>query len=361
MVNIIGITGRKRHGKDTLGDHLVKNHGYTKIGFADALKDACREIFGFSEEQLYGNLKEVDDPFWKTSPRKVLQYVGTELFRERISEILPEVGQDIWIKVVENKILSEQLTNPDKKYVITDVRFENELQFIKRLKGQVIKVQRDVKSIDNTCDHASETYIDSIEANFTIKNDGTLEELYEKLDTYLFYNNYKKISSFDKIKILDENTLYVFDIDETLMVYDGIDRKWWKKNISKRPEEEVLNDWIEYVSKNDPKHTHESTFFELIEKINEREENKIICLTARKDTIKDITEEHMAKIGVTDIPIYYSNGTCKGKILKEIIKDNSTITNIVFVDDNKKNLYSVTKEFHNSYIKVDCYYFKYLE
>ena len=35
-LNIIGITGRKRHGKDTLGDYLVSNYGYTKIGFADA-------------------------------------------------------------------------------------------------------------------------------------------------------------------------------------------------------------------------------------------------------------------------------------------------------------------------------------
>jgi len=356
MVNIIGITGRKRHGKDTLGDYLVKNHEYTKIGFADALKDACREIFGFNEEQLYGDLKEVDDPFWKTSPRKVLQYVGTDLFRDRISEILPEVGQDIWIKVVENKILNE----PNKKYVITDVRFQNELDFIKRMRGLVIKVQRDVKSEESTCNHVSESYIDNLVVNATIKNDGTLEELYEKLDTYLFYNNYTKISSFDKIKIL-ENTLYVFDIDETLMVYDGIDRKWWKKNISKRPEEEVLNDWIEHVSKNEPKHTHETSFFELIDKIGEREKNKIICLTARKDTIKDITEEHMAKIGITDIPIYYSNGTCKGKMLKEMVKDNSTITNIVFVDDNKKNLYAVTRDFYNSDIKIHCYYFKHLK
>jgi len=48
-INIIGITGYKRHGKDTLGDYLVKYHGYTKIAFADALKEACRNIFDFTE------------------------------------------------------------------------------------------------------------------------------------------------------------------------------------------------------------------------------------------------------------------------------------------------------------------------
>ena len=115
--NLIGICGRKRHGKDTLGDYLVDNYGYTKIGFADALKEACRCIFGFNDDQLYGDLKEVDDEFWGASPRKVLQYIGTDLFRLKIAEILPQVNDEIWIKVVENKILQ----NPDKKYVITDV------------------------------------------------------------------------------------------------------------------------------------------------------------------------------------------------------------------------------------------------
>ena len=52
MVNIIGITGSAHHGKDTYGDYLVKYHGYTKIGFADALKDACKSIFGFTEEHF---------------------------------------------------------------------------------------------------------------------------------------------------------------------------------------------------------------------------------------------------------------------------------------------------------------------
>ena len=69
----------------------------------------------------------------------------------------------------------------------------------------------------------------------------------------------------------------------------------------------------------------------------------------------------MTKIGIINIPIYYSNGTCKGKMLKNIIKDYSKINNIVFVDDSKKNLHDVTREFHNIGIKIQCYYFKYIE
>jgi dephospho-CoA kinase len=52
MINIIGITGKKFSGKDTLGDYFVNNHGYIRLAFADALKNACAEIFGFDFEQL---------------------------------------------------------------------------------------------------------------------------------------------------------------------------------------------------------------------------------------------------------------------------------------------------------------------
>jgi hypothetical protein len=174
--NIIGITGYKRHGKDTLGDYLVSKHGYTKIGFADALKEACRQIFGFNDDQLYGNLKENNDEFWKTSPRKVLQFVGTELFRNQISTILPEVKEDIWVKVVEKQIL----LNPDKKFVITDIRFNDEYELIKKYNGITIKVQRD--SINNTDAHISEMLIENFKTNFTVKNNGTIEELYKNFD-----------------------------------------------------------------------------------------------------------------------------------------------------------------------------------
>jgi hypothetical protein len=354
-LKLIGICGYKRHGKDTLGDYLVKHHGYTKIAFADALKDACKCIFGFNDEQLYGNLKETNDEFWKTSPRKALQFVGTELFRLQISELLPEVNEDIWVKVVENKILQ----NPDKRYVITDVRFANELALIKKYKGLSIKVQRDIKIDD---EHISESFIDQLETDCIIKNSGTLEQLYEKLNNILafkMYCKYVKISNFDDIKLIDENTLYVFDIDETLMVYDGIDRKWWKKKMVENNENESLtiDEWLIHVSNNQPKHTHASSFNTFLENVNN---SNIVCLTARKESLKYITEQHLEMIGVKDIPVYYSNGTCKGKVLKEIIIPNySTIKNIVFVDDNKNNISSVNKEFYNENIKVHCYYFMY--
>lgn len=51
--NLIGIIGKKRSGKDTISDYLIKNYGYQKYGFADPLKRGAKEIFGFTDEQLW--------------------------------------------------------------------------------------------------------------------------------------------------------------------------------------------------------------------------------------------------------------------------------------------------------------------
>jgi len=180
LPKVIGITGRKSNGKDTVGNFLVDNYGYKRLAFADALKSACKEIFGFNDEQLYGNLKETDDEQWKVSPRLVLQYVGTDLFREQISNIMPHIEKNIWVNVVKVKILKEWKNNPNQKFVITDVRFPNEIDLINELSGLTIRVRRD--SCNNTVDsHQSEILIERLPVLYEILNNSTLEELYEKV------------------------------------------------------------------------------------------------------------------------------------------------------------------------------------
>jgi hypothetical protein len=100
------------------------------LAFADALKNACAEIFGFDFEQLHGSKKEIIDDFWKVSPRTVLQYVGTDLFRNQLHLIIPNIDNNIWIKVIEKKIHNILTSCPNAKIVITDVRFANEEKLI---------------------------------------------------------------------------------------------------------------------------------------------------------------------------------------------------------------------------------------
>lgn len=183
---LIGLLGKKRSGKDTSADHLVKNHGFIKMSFADPLKEAVGILFGFSDEQLYGNSKEEIDPTWGITPRLVFQWFGTEIFRTEISAILPNIKNNFWVEAFKVRYLNLIKNNPNMKIVVADVRFQNEIDIIHKLGGTIIKIDRvSVKSDDN---HASEN-IDSLnEYNTLIENNGTIEELYKKLDEFININ-----------------------------------------------------------------------------------------------------------------------------------------------------------------------------
>lgn len=175
---IIGICGYKQSGKDTLGKYFIDNLGFIRVAFADPLKEACRCIFGFNDEQLYGDKKETEDEFWKVSPRVVLQYVGTDLCRNQLEYIIPHLGKDIWIESARKtiqKIISE---NKNANIVITDCRFPNEIEMIKKLGGTVIRITR--KSISSSDMHASELHIATLKVDYEVGNDGTICDLYEK-------------------------------------------------------------------------------------------------------------------------------------------------------------------------------------
>jgi dephospho-CoA kinase len=53
-MRIVGLSGHAGSGKDTVARFLREDHGARCIALADLLKVFCKEIFGFSEEQLWG-------------------------------------------------------------------------------------------------------------------------------------------------------------------------------------------------------------------------------------------------------------------------------------------------------------------
>jgi len=70
--------------------------------------------------------------------------------------------------------------------ILEDVRFKDESEFIQRKGGYIIKVIRPTNEekteINN---HSSEKEMNSIKPDVVIVNDGTLEELYKKIDDEL--------------------------------------------------------------------------------------------------------------------------------------------------------------------------------
>lgn len=135
---LIGLTGYSRCGKDTMADYLVENYNYKKIAFADLLKEVCKLLFSFSNDQLYGDSKEDIDEFWGISPREILQFFGTKIFREKINEIMPSIQNDFWIKALSKKL--KILLDNGERIIITDLRFKNEEIFLKQNGAYIIKI-----------------------------------------------------------------------------------------------------------------------------------------------------------------------------------------------------------------------------
>lgn len=159
---VIGITGQKQSGKNTLGNEIIKRHsGFVQYAFADPVREAAKAFFGWTDEEMSKN-KETIDPFWGISPRQALQFIGTEVGRQgfglRFSEFNKTTGDTIWIKRFY-KFLEN--TKPYQHIVITDVRFLNEVNAILNLDGNkylpiIVGVMRNGYDGDN---HASETEV----------------------------------------------------------------------------------------------------------------------------------------------------------------------------------------------------------
>lgn len=59
---IIGLCGNAGVGKDAVADFLVRNHGFVKVALADPLKRICQDVYGFTDEQLWGSSEKRNAP-----------------------------------------------------------------------------------------------------------------------------------------------------------------------------------------------------------------------------------------------------------------------------------------------------------
>lgn len=194
---LVGASGKKRHGKDSVGQSLARSHGFHTIAFADPIKQTVMDWYGFTYDQVYGDLKEEVDSRWGITPRHAMQILGTEVGRL--------VHQDTWIRKCLTTITEAQQGLPvmlidheqrrfrvhqwpagqASRWVICDVRFPNESEMIQANGGHVVKVFR--PGIGASGDlHVSETNVDLVRENFLLVNDSTLEDLAAKVSALPF-------------------------------------------------------------------------------------------------------------------------------------------------------------------------------
>ena len=189
---IIGICGLIGSGKGTVADHLIDQHSFQKISFADKLKDAVAEMFDWPRPMLEGvtpqsrDWRERPDSFWsqelgrEITPRYVLQVFGTECMRQGFYD-------GIWVSLVKKRIQE----NPHINWVIPDTRFPNEVNMIKSIGGSVWRTVRGNdpdwfsryknEGVPPTNVHASEWAWAHSDFDHIIDNNSTVEDLHRQV------------------------------------------------------------------------------------------------------------------------------------------------------------------------------------
>ena len=244
---LFGIGGKANSGKDLVGriiqcltakytseeilDILSKDGDYLSLPFsdetnweikkfADKLKDIVCLLIGYTRKELEdrkfkekvlgeewdikiityidGELHKIYNPsdsedfnikckypisytsnIIKQTPRSLLQKIGTDLFRNQLHP-------NTWVNATFANYQNDN-------WIITDMRFPNELEAIKKHNGITIRINRGLiertgKMIQEP-EHISETALDNAEFDYVIENDGTIGDLIEKVREILINEN----------------------------------------------------------------------------------------------------------------------------------------------------------------------------
>jgi hypothetical protein len=205
-VLVVMLAGRKGAGKDEAAQYILRKYAHLhpiKLAYADCLKDVAFDLI----QSFYGTdlpiiRSDFDDPVKKEAPipgytfhgqpltiRRVLQVVGTDILRHHL-------GANIWLHSVYQKI--RHAAKYTDLIIISDCRFENEITEMESLLQQVsmnqssdprykilsLRINRPRESHESTDSHASE--VQDFPVDFTLNNDGSLEQFYQRLDTFNF-------------------------------------------------------------------------------------------------------------------------------------------------------------------------------
>lgn len=188
MPKLIGIGGKLRSGKDTIADHLVLDYDWIKMGMSEPLLDASLilnpwiridnpnewytenefvKLSDLIESAGYTKAKEQEEY------RVLLQKLGTEVGRHMI-------GENTWVDIAARDIIAH--LGEGRDVIITGIRYQNELDMIRRLGGEAWWVERPgLKTIEASA-HSSENGVVATDFDLMLMNVGTLTQLYAQVE-----------------------------------------------------------------------------------------------------------------------------------------------------------------------------------
>lgn len=175
---LIGLCGYAGTGKDTVRGILEQDHTYTGMAFAEPIRGMLRELFtsngidpAYMDER---DLKEAEVPALGVSYRQLAQTLGTEWGRN--------LQPDFWLRIA-SAFMDEQRLHGAQHFVVSDVRFVNEAQWVRENGGVIWRIHRPDASPVRA--HVSEQEIDQIEPDLVIDNSQSVDALWAAVDNAL--------------------------------------------------------------------------------------------------------------------------------------------------------------------------------
>jgi hypothetical protein len=185
---IISVSGKIGSGKDTVAKIIqdaTPYYNWEVKKFAGKLKYVATLLSGIPMEKWEDQeFKQTEmSPEWGMTYREFLQRIGTEAMRDGLHT-------DTWVNA-----LFADYNESESNWVVTDTRFPNEINAIKRYNGLKIKVIRDSGNTVGT-EHPSETALnDYNEWDYIIDNTGSIEDLQKKVTNILEKENLIRYAS----------------------------------------------------------------------------------------------------------------------------------------------------------------------
>ena len=167
---IIGLTGYAQSGKDTVANILVEKYGYTRIAFADKIRE-----FLYDMNPMYDSI--AGEPRFVKS---AVDRYGWDVAKQdpHIRRLLQNTGVSARKTFGENHWVVEAFKNidRDKDYVVTDVRFTNEAEWLKDIyNGQLWRIKR--PGVEAVNSHVSEHELANYKVDQIFMNGGSLDDL----------------------------------------------------------------------------------------------------------------------------------------------------------------------------------------
>lgn len=184
--SLIAFAGLIGAGKSYAATHLCARHGFTKLSFADPLREMLLKLdpvvwpepfMSYAPDRLSGVLRDyggwdmVKSSTWGKEIRRLLQVLGTDVVRKVqpnywCMDMACRLGQTGWEN--SKKTLWKEKT---ASVVIDDCRFKNECNLVKQSGGKVIYITH--VDAPTQCDRHSSESFDPSWADLILENDGT--------------------------------------------------------------------------------------------------------------------------------------------------------------------------------------------